>query len=243
MSQPYCVTITTHEKRFEMFKRTLDQFRSQTSAPIFVSVNGNYDTPMDDAYRLGVLAECQKYQRVYPSFYGSFRGLAKIWNDQICHSGYNDVIVTNDDVNILPGFVAEFVKMWFSLNPRECLKVNGAFSTFFINKAYLDTWGYFEEEHFLGIGWEDMEFVHRTHEYPHMKTNLYDNLTEQTKGDLGTGSVGGKYSRWNRYWFNNSGPTRNKNLRPFEKYYTQMYPVFWNWEKDRAREDNPKKDV
>lgn len=224
----FCIAITTHQKRFELFKKTLNDFRAQTSAPIFVSVNGNYDTPMEDAYRIDVLNECLKYQRVYPTFYGRFRGLAKIWNDQICHSGHEDIIITNDDVIIKPGFVVEFLSVYEQQNPKKCLKVNGAFSTFFINKSWIEQCGYFDEEHYLGIGWEDTEFVHRCGEYPHITTDKYVNLTDETKGDLGEKSVGGKYSVWNRNWFNKHRASRGKNFRPFEKFYDDHYATFWH---------------
>lgn len=224
----YCIAITTHQKRLEWFKKALESYRSQTNVPIFVSVNGNYDSPMSEDYRMAVLAECVKYSSVYPSFYGTFRGLAKIWNDQICHSGFEDVMISNDDITILPGFVNEFVEMFSLQTPRRLLKTNGSFSIFLANKQWMDQCGWFDEQHYLGIGWEDTEFVHRCGEYPSFDTDKYVNETLKTTGDLGPKSVSNKYSVWNRNWFDSKGATKGVNFRPFERFYMDHYTTFWN---------------
>ena len=226
----FCITITTCEQRLELVKKTLEMFRSQTDATIFLYVNGNYNATFSKEYRKTILEQCLKYDEIYPSFYGKFRGLSKVWNDQVCHSGYEDVLMTNDDIIILPGFIDEFSEVYFKMNPRNCLKVNSAWSTVFLNKKWLDRCGYFDEHHYLGIGFEDTEFKCRNGEQSVFNTNKYINLTGQnslkdTGANCATGC--GNLSNWNSIQWHACNSSPGVNFRPFERYYDDNYNIFW----------------
>jgi hypothetical protein len=227
----YCITITTCEPRLELVKKTLAMFREQTNIPIFLFVNGNYIPPHSENYRKAILEQCLKYDEIYPSFYGKFRGLSKIWNDQICHSGHEDILMTNDDITILPGFVDEFEKAYFSMNPRTCLKINSCWSTVFLNKSWMDGRGYFDEHHYLGIGFEDTEFVSRNGDAPVFNTDKHINLSGQTSlRDAGAKTPSDNcpnYNNWNHVWWHTHTPTPGTNFRPFEHYYDENYGIFW----------------
>lgn len=226
------ICIVTYSKRFEVFMKTLQRIREQTNLQIYIAVNGDYGKDFDDVYRNAILNECLKYQNVYCNFYLSFRGLSKIWNDCIINTGANDLIITNDDIVIGDNFINSFIQYINSRSNKTLFRVNNSYSTFYVNKQYIDQCGYFNEN-YLGIGWEDTEFTRRNNsgEYESFNTDLYTNLSSEYN-DLSTQGASlacVKYHNYNRHLFETYGPAYNTNFRPYEKIYMDQYDNFWNF--------------
>jgi hypothetical protein len=226
------ICIVTYSKRFDIFKQTLQRIREQTNLPIYVAVNGDYGKEFNNEYRTSILNECLKYDNVYCNFYLTFRGLSKIWNDCIVNCGMEHVIITNDDIIIKDNFINSFISFISNLDTRTLLRVNNSYSTFYVNKQYIDQCGYFNEN-YLGIGWEDTEFTRRNSggEYPSYDTDLYTNLSNEYNdlSDQGASLACVKYHNYNRHIFETTGPAHGINFRPYEKVYMDQFNNFWNF--------------
>jgi GT2 family glycosyltransferase len=226
----FAICVVTYSKRFELFKKTLHDIRAQTDIDVYVAINGDYATDFDENYRKEVLAECMKYDSVYPSFYLKFRGLSKLWNDCIVNCCAEHIILSNDDVVIKDGFFPEFID-FIHKSPQTLLTVNKSFSTFYINKNYADVTGYFNET-FLGIGWEDTEFTRRTNSGKHFMTfttDKYENLSyfNNDLKDQGAALTLVKYHTFNEYMFKTQKIEKMENYRPYERFYMDNYDTFW----------------
>lgn len=235
----YSIGIVTHSKREEVFTKMIKDIRSQTDANIYVAINGDYKKTFNEEYRVRLMNLFFSYKNIYPSFYLQFRGLGKLWNDIVINSGYDDCIVTNDDITFLPGFFNDFIEAWLSSN-REILKVGNssnippnigpAWSTFFVNRRFLDSCGYFNEE-FLGIGAEDSEFVKRNGDFGSFITDKYLNLAGQKKFTEDLTSEGAscfsKYHQFNFKLLEIRKCSTETNFRPYEKFFLENYDTFW----------------
>lgn len=226
------ICIVTHSKRFEIFKKTLQSIKDQIDLPIYVAINGDYGKSFDDDYRSNILQYCIKFNRVYCNFYLTFRGLSKIWNDSIINCGAEHIIVTNDDILVDTGFFEEFLSHIEKHEEKQLFRVNDSFSTFYVNKRYIDSCGYFNE-HYLGIGWEDFEFTKRniSGEYPTYVSNKYKNLSSEYRDlvDQNASIEAGKYHRFNHNIFSTQEILKGINFRPYEKYYMENYNTFWTY--------------
>lgn len=226
------ICIVTHSRRFKIFEQTLRSIKAQTDLPIYIAVNGDYGKTFDNNYRLQLLQLCAEFDNVYCSFYLTFRGLAKIWNDCIINCGAEHVIVTNDDIIINDGFISEFLTHIEQTPTKQLIRVNDSFSTFYINKQYIDSAGYFNE-YYLGIGWEDFEFTKRNIEgvYPTYMTDKYQNLSDQYRDlvDQSASIEANKYHKYNHNLFVNQAIIPDVNFRPYEKCYMDNYDSFWSF--------------
>jgi len=234
----FAICVVTYSKRFELLKRILSNIRSQTNIDVYIAINGDYKTEFDENYRKEILNECLKYERVYPSFYLKFRGLAKIWNDCIVHSCAEHIILSNDDVVIKEGFFNDFID-YINKSPKTLLTVNKSFSTFYLNKHYADVSGYFNET-FLGIGWEDTEFMRRANLGKHFETFATDkivNLSHEHNDlkDQGANVTLVKYHTFNEYMFKTQKIETIENFRPYEKFYMDNYQTFWESQSFQAQ--------
>lgn len=229
----FVICIVTHSKRFSIFCQTLKSIREQTDIDIYVSVNGDYKKEFNNEYRGQILNECNKYENVYCNFYLTFRGLSKIWNDAIVNTGREHIIVTNDDVIIKENFIQDFIDHIKRSDKKELIRVNHSYSTFYVNKNYIDAAGYFNEN-YLGIGYEDTEFTRRNivGEYPTFVSLNYENLSDQYRDlvDQGASITCVKYHNFNGHLFETKGPSFGVNFRPYEKFYMDNYDSFWKFQ-------------
>ena len=232
MENSIAICIMTFSQRFDIFKQTLQSIREQSNIKIYVAVNGDYGKEFNNEYRIAMLNECLKYDNVYCNFYLSFRGCAKIWNDCIINCAAEHIIITNDDVVIKDNFINSFLSFIDTLAPKTLIRVNSSYSTFYVNKQYIDGCGYFNEN-YLGIGWEDTEFTRRNigGEYLSYNTDLYNNLSNEYNdlSDQGASLACVKYHNYNRHIFETDGPASNTNFRPYEKVYMEQFNNFWNF--------------
>lgn len=229
MENSTTICIMTFSRRFDIFKQTLQSIREQSDIGIYVAVNGDYGKEFDNEYRIAMLNECLKYDNVYCNFYLTFRGCAKIWNDCIINCGSEHIIVTNDDVQMRHGFIPDFISHIEDTSVKELIRVNDSFSTFYINKQFMDSKGYFNE-YYLGIGWEDFEFNERSKGgvYSSFHSDKYSNLYAEHLDlvDQHASIECGKYHRYNSLIYK-QGPAHGVNFRPYEKSYMDNYHTFW----------------
>jgi hypothetical protein len=238
----FAICIVTFSKRLEVFSDLVKCLRKQTDIPIYVAVNGDYHTEFDDDYRSEVLDICGSLPKIFPCFYLKFRGLSKIWNDCIVNSCSEHIFMMNDDIKIKDGLIDDLIKRVKEDPDPSFFKVNNTFSLFYLNKNFIDKAGYFNE-YYLGVGWEDTEFIRRKYgEAVHGRANrnyeteLYTNLSEDYREieKLGA-SHHHKYHLFNKRMFEENGPSFGVNFRPYEKFYMENYSKFWNYKKDESR--------
>lgn len=161
----YTVSVVTYAKRFdEWLKPLLKEIHTQRpNVEVILSVNGERNH-FDQVYRRKMLELVAEYPNVYPIFYPRFRSLSRIWNLAVQASPAENTLLLSDDISIEKGFFDEYEKVTL-----PSFSINLSFSAVSINKQELIDANWFEER-YLGIGWEDGEFMER---YKQVK-----NLTE-----------------------------------------------------------------
>jgi len=115
-----------------------------------------------------------------------------------------------------------------SRNINSIVKTNSCWSSFLVNKNYLTNAGYFNE-YYIGIGFEDTEFVHRIGEFISYDTNDWISLTEESKrtfpGNESAEINSSKhYSSFNHRLFDETRLISvGENFRPYEKFYIDNF--------------------
>lgn len=149
------IGITTFEHRFEQyFKPLLAKLRqADPQTEIIVAVNGEHRRPFSEEYRAGIMSFLATMPRVFPVFFPSFRGVAKLWNSIIIHAGEDHVLMLNDDIMIDDDFLADVRKNVNKYKDRT-FTINNSWSHYLVSRKEIDELGYFDER-LLGIGEED----------------------------------------------------------------------------------------
>jgi hypothetical protein len=222
----YCIAITTFSKRQRYIKNLVHSIRAQSDIDIYLCVNCDYNEPFDEDYRKFIMGLCSEYSNIYTTFYLKFRGLTKMWNDAIINGCKQYTCIMNDDSIVTEGFIDELVAN--NANNQDILKINNGWACFIVNKDYLENSGFFNE-YYIGIGYEDCDFVRQRGDKPGYTTNKFIDLASESEsfnsfpkhieGDLAR-QDDKVYSTFNinLYHANNIGYV---NPRPCESYYTQ----------------------
>ncbi len=152
------IGITTFPRRFETFKKLVNEIRSKTDSEIIVQVN-QFNKISDDIYRKEVLSFCSSINNVYVTIYPTFTSLSKMWNTIVINSSNDNILVLNDDVSISnPNFLEDVIKIKDSYNGL-CV-INNSWAHYLISKSLLDDLNYFDER-LLAYGEEDGDMVWR----------------------------------------------------------------------------------
>jgi|688.fasta_scaffold181859_3 hypothetical protein len=226
-NQTYCIGIMTYSKRKEYVTTLIEDIRKQSTITIYLAVNCDYNEEFDDDYREYILNLCLQHKNIYPSFYLKFRGCAKIWNDIVINSCYDNCLILNDDCRILNNFINDIIQFKISNNINTIVKTNKCWSSFLVNKNYLTEVGFFNE-YYIGIGFEDSEFIRRLGEYTSYITTDWISLTEQSKQTFPGNETlldddAKQYSSFNHRLFHSGFIGSDENFRPYEKYYMDNY--------------------
>lgn len=227
----YCVGILTFSKRKNYIKSLLEKIRLQSDILVYLCINCDYNQPFDPKYRDFILKLCLKYTNVYPSFYLKFRGLSKAWNDMVINACYENMIIINDDSTIQPGFFDDITNQYeqiYAAEPKRILKINNGWACFMVNKTYLTSVSFFNEN-YIGIGFEDAEFVRRHGDFPGHVTDKFIDLASEPdsfnsfpKNENITMQSEKSYTSINVELFQaNSGDYQNP--KPFEQFYVENY--------------------
>jgi hypothetical protein len=194
----YSICITTFKDRFDLLKNLIKSLRNFSDSDIFIAVNGQANEKFCNDYRREVLALCSNYESIYPIFFLESRGLAKMWNTLIAHSGTENNLILNDDLEIKAGDFDNFCK---SNKPEIMYTINYSFSHFLVNKnIFHDMKGF--DERFLGFGNEDTDFKYQygsQHKNMIHNCQVYGirNLDSKIHDPEVRKMPGSKYSRFN----------------------------------------------
>lgn len=140
-------------------KPLVQQIRNGTDRELIIGINGDYKVNFDENYRADILYFCHMYDNTYPFIYPAFRSLAKIWNEIVINSTSDYILILNDDTEIPDPEFFNAVQGYIDLLQTSFV-INNIFGHFVIKKQELIKCGWFDER-FLGIGWEDLEFMVR----------------------------------------------------------------------------------
>jgi hypothetical protein len=226
-NESYCVGIITFSKRKNYIENLISDIRSQNIIPIYLAINCDYNQPFDNDYRKFILNLCLQYDNIYPSFYLKFRGSAKIWNDIIINSSYDNILILNDDGRVRNNFINDIIDYKVSTNNDTILKTNNGWSSFVVNKKYIQSIGYFNE-YYIGIGFEDNELVRRVGEFPSFNSKDWEDLHHESKNTFPKNEENQdekQYSSFNRNLFSTdfTPPTLETSFRPYESFYEENY--------------------
>jgi hypothetical protein len=225
--QTYGIGIMTYSKRKEYIKNLLDDIRRQSEIPVYIAVNCNYGQQFEEDYRSYMLELCSKYTSVFPSFYLKFRGSSKLWNDMIVNTSYDNLIILNDDIRLNNTFIQDFINYKIANNNTSILKVNNGWAGFCVHKNYIKAAGFFNEQ-YLGIGFEDSEFVRRHGEFPAFMSQdfvdlAYESVSTFPKMENVTNQHDKRYSGYNHALINNGVLGTGINFRPYENEYDEKF--------------------
>jgi len=163
----YAIAIVTFSKRFFTYCLPLIQElrNAGITNPIYVGINGDLDKMYNPITRTKFLNELSLLEDVNPVCFGSFQGLAFMWNRTIQSAREDRVIVLNDDL-IVNRNSAKFTldKLMKSANNIGACLLNNSWSHFAIHRNKLSEVGWFDER-LLGIGEEDGDFTFRFEEH------------------------------------------------------------------------------
>ena len=168
----YTVTITTYFRRFEEWLKPMvaEIKRQRPEIEIIISINGEINKIFYEDYRKNIMIFMSNYPNVFPIFYPKFRGMARLWNQNIQLSTNDNVLCLEDDLTIHDGFFDEYEK-YIEIN--STFLINDSYSAISTTKQDMIDVGWFDER-YLGLGHEDQEF-----------TKKYN----QIKGKLGSVSI------------------------------------------------------
>lgn len=159
MAIDYSIGITTYSYRFEKYLvPLLDAIRLYRSNTIILGINGNHKEDFDEDYRKKVLQLASEKKGVFPFIYPNFRSLAKIWNNIIINASHEYILILNDDTSVLSLFFDTVEKA--IEEHKTSFRMDSMFCYFVAKKSEINQLGWFDER-FLGIGWEDTEFMER----------------------------------------------------------------------------------
>lgn len=217
----YSIGVTTYSYRYKKFLIDLiSEIRQYNQNEIILAVNGNYKEIFNEEYRKNVLELSAKYNKIFPFIYPNFRSLSKMWNNIVINATNEYVLLLNDDTTITsPIFFTEIQQNIEKY--QTSFRMNNMFCYFVIKKCELNEMGWFDER-FLGIGWEDTEFIARYEKYFNKKF-LNINGTSGIKTYIDRENViinqrkNDKYSQFNQDVFKKNLPSIQQY--PYEKFY------------------------
>jgi len=156
------VSLVTFRQRRELIKTLLPRIREVVpkEIDILLAVNGNYDEPMPNDYRMDMLELAKSHENVYPLICADFMSLSKLWNTLVLFSKTEYTFMMTDDLVINNPNVFNLVSDYITSTKEEFFTINNGFSHFVLTKKFLHTIGYFDER-LLAYGEEDGDLVHR----------------------------------------------------------------------------------
>jgi hypothetical protein len=198
-----CIGITTFKYRYDELHQLIIQIKTiDPEIAVLLTVNGEYKEQFSDEYRKNILKLCCNYNHIYPIFFPTFTGLAKMWNTLIIHSITDNILILNDDVQIKTNNEQLFNIIDNVSTVPSIYLINGGWSHYVANKFTIDELGYFDER-LLGIGEEDGDMTHRFIEkyyskptrinFPEISNKPDTFIPQKIKCHSGT-----KYSAFNR---------------------------------------------
>lgn len=156
----YSIGITTYSYRFEKFLINLvKEIRRDKDNEIILAINGNYRQDFDEVFRKRILNFATEYDKIYPFMYPNFRSLAKMWNNIVINATHDYIVILNDDISIFDPIFWKSVERNIELY-QTSFKMDNTFCYFVIKRDELEKVGWFDER-YLGIGWEDTNFIDR----------------------------------------------------------------------------------
>jgi hypothetical protein len=243
------IIISTFEMRFFEFTIPLiSMLRKETSLPIFVMINGNYEKNNHNRTLEIFLFELAKFSNIYPTTFANFQGCATLWNRGIINSDCKYNLILNDDILIdSKSFLQDLSIFEKLMMQNELVTINNTFSHFGISRRCIDKVGFFDE-HFLGIGWEDSDYISRFESYYQKPpTNIFLESfihlrTETSESDVKK-DPNTKYSQFNReifeYFYDGESPNKNqltsKNSITRKHIFIDPHPIW------KFRNENYKK--
>ena len=225
----YTIGITTYSYRFDKFLIDLvKDIRKDNQNELILAINGNYKEIFDEEYRKRILDFSTKYEKIFPFIYPNFRSLSKLWNNIVINSSNEYILILNDDVTILNSSFWKIVQT--NIEKYETtFTFDSTFCHYVIKRDELNNIGWFDER-YLGIGWEDIDFINRYKKYYNKDVlNIndasgikryveHDNvIVNQRKGS----STFNKYSEFNREM--NIKKLQPIQQYPYEKFYWDNY--------------------
>lgn len=214
------ILITTFEKRYDLLVKLIESIRRFTDCNIILLLNGEIEKEIPEIYKKNILQLCLNTTNIIPYFFTEFVGLSKLWNRGIIASNKKYQLILNDDL-LFSKNIFEDVEL---SQINDILTINNSFSHFFINKNFLQEFGYFNE-YLLGIGFEDSDFVRRYKKlYSKDVPTLYNNSISHSRSTIMTDNIDNlfrdKYSIYNREIYDNLNLT-HINPYPLEQYYRE----------------------
>lgn len=197
------IGITTFSLRFGFVENLINQIRGLgVENNILLCINGEKDTNFDPEYRLKILKLCSDFDNIYPIFFTDVRGLSKMWNTLIIHSGCENILMLNDDIKINTDDIFQVTNDQIINHKFNSLSlINNTFSFFLVNKRFINDLGYFDER-LLGFGEEDGDIMFRVKEKYGKEVNRLscsgiENIVSDVRHNFIKPGVG-KYSLFNR---------------------------------------------
>ena len=198
----FAIVITTFEARFFKYALPLvTEIRKHTDLPIYITINGNYEKTRDNINLKNFLFAISQFVNVYPIAFANLRGCATLWNSGIEIADSKNYLVLNDDIHINGSSLIDvMLELESVLRNDGLVTINSSFSHFAISEKCLEEVGLFDE-HFLGFGEEDGDYIHRYQvEYgkSHVdyKSDNFFNLSDASRDTNIVNSVS-KYSMFN----------------------------------------------
>jgi hypothetical protein len=152
----YSIGMTTYGGRVDKYLKPLikEIKRQRPEIEIVMSINGEHKKQFDETIRQNYLEFCKQYTNIFPIFYPSFRGLARLWNMNMQFSSNRYMFFLEDDVIVKDGFFDEYEKILESTN--GCFMINMGFPFFSFDREILNKLNWFDER-LLGHGFEDAD--------------------------------------------------------------------------------------
>lgn len=156
------VSLVTFKERRFLINKLIPRLRKfiPDTVDIVLAVNGNYEEPMSDDYRIEMLNLCKEYKNVYPLVCPDFMSLSKLWNTLVLFSKTEYNFIMTDDLVIDNDAVLTEVEKYIQQTGEMFFTINNGFSHFVLTKTFLHQIGYFDER-LLAYGEEDGDLVHR----------------------------------------------------------------------------------
>lgn len=235
----YSVVIMTFHRRFEeWFKPLVTEIKNQRpDVEIAICVNGELDHFKED-YRKSMLDFLKEYKNVFPIFFPRFRSFSRMVNLGVQFATEEVVLVLSDDLTLESDFFITYERI---LESYKTFGFNTSFSAFSITKKDITEVGWLDER-FLGMGWEDGEFLKRYEKhfgegFPNTTVLPCKNIAEKKYSVVYNERLEdlirdeprlegqridkefGRYSQFNRDIFNSNLPYINPH--PVEEFYLE----------------------
>ena len=204
----FSIIIVTFEARFFEFTLPLiTTLRSVTDIPVFVIINGNFEKKFNNNNLKMFLVV---FPNIYPSVFSNFRGCAELWNTGIVNADSEYNLILNDDIHVFPEQLNNVINTLCELlQNNHLVTINRSFSHFGITRQCIQTVGFFDE-HFLGIGEEDRDYIFRYEanfdkKHLNLSTEVFLNIGDESRDNavtkVNSGTFTSKYSMFNSKMF------------------------------------------